>query len=120
MSQLIIRIKKPHDRFQGVTSIKTSFPREDLPVTFRQRVGPPASLPEGDVVREPGHRHPRGGSKPAVGAAAGSAPASDPSRGDKLGRSPHGHVCAPRCECVCGVCSVWGCMYDLWGVCGCV
>lgn len=105
MSQLIIRIKKPHDHFQGVTLIKTSFPKEDLPVTFKQRVGPPASLPEGDVVREPGHRHPRGGSKPAAGAAAGSAPASGPPREDELGRSSRGHVCVPRCECVCVVCA---------------
>ena len=116
MSQLIIRIKKPHYHFQGVTSIKTSFPEEDLPVTFKQRVGPPASLPEGDVVREPGHRHPRGGSKPAARAAAGSAPASGPPREDELSRSSHGHMCVPRCECVCGVCRVSGIACMIYGV----
>ena len=131
MSQLIIRIKKPHDHFHGVTSIKTSFPREDLPVTFRQRVGPPALLPERNVVQEPGHRHPRGGSKPAAGAAAGSAPASDPPRGMSwAGRLmgtcvlPDVSVCV-LCAVSGGACmiygvsvkSVGGCMYDLWGVC---
>ena len=107
MSQLIIRIKKPHDRFQGVTSIKTSFPREDLPVTFRQRVGPPASLPEGDVVREPGHRHPRRGSKPAAGAAAGGTSWA----GRLMG------TCVLLDVSVCVVCAVSGGACMIYGVC---
>lgn len=85
-------------------------------MTFRQRVGPPASLPEGDVVREPGHRHPRGSSKPTTGVAAGSALASDPPGGEELGGSARGHVCAPRCECVCGMCRVSGGACMIYGV----
>lgn len=107
MSQHIIRIKQPHDHLQCVTSIKTSFPGEDLPVTFRQRVGPPALLPEGDVVREPGHRHPRSSSKPTTGVAAGSAPASDPPGGKSWAGQlvgmrvlPDVSVCVACAECL--------------------
>ena len=84
-------------------------------MTFRQRVGPPASLPEGDVVREPGHRHPRGSSKPTTGVAAGSAPASDPPGGKSWAGRLVGTCVLPDVS-VCGMCRVSGGACMIYGV----